>query len=70
MLDLITIAASLAFDHCASPEVVAAGGPSPDDADGFSMASLRDALAMGGADVGLVEELRDALRVELASAAN
>lgn len=68
MIPLQIIAAALAFDHCADP-LVRAVGPSPDDADDFSEIVLVTALCAYGASPLLVDELRAALRVELAKAA-
>lgn len=65
------VVAVLAADHCASPEVVQAGGPDAADADDFDAHTLRDALRDAGLDDGIVNvrALRAALRSELAACA-
>lgn len=68
---LVAAAAKLASDHARSPEVVDAGGPSPDDAGDFERVVLRSALADAGlpsTDVDC-EQLRFELRRALAALA-
>lgn len=62
------IAARLAADHAASPEVRAAGGCAAEDADDFEGTVLRVALRKAGRsdDADSVRALKAALRAELA----